>query len=497
MRKTVARLLLTAFASVLFSSIPGRAAHIVSLSGGFGFSVASDSRGKTWAWGANHLGQLGIGIAGEDVPVPVQVSGLSDVVQVSAGSLGCHTLALKRDGTVWAWGCNFYGQLGDGTTEHKPYPVQVPGLSGVIKVAAGAGHSLALKEDGSVWAWGQNNYGQVGDGTDENKLLPVKIMPFGASDIAAGDFFSMAYVFTHSAVAYWGRGTSNNYYSPWPIALIPDVVQVAAGGGGMFLRKSDGTVLQRKPASWEQVSGLSNVVDISVGDAHVLALRSDGTVWAWEGNSYGQLGNGTNQGSAVPVQALLPPTAKIGAGSFHSLAYTTDGRIWAWGRGSDGELGNGIFADQNIPVQVLLDLSEPALSECQENQTTGCAAVTASVGQELTLSVTPGTVDFGTVHPSGSPFEMASAVLVEVKSNVSWAARHSQSPPSGSAAQLPPLEWREEAGSWQEIPLQPAEFASGSDTAGDQHLISYRLSVPFTVPPGQYQGTVVYEVVPQ
>src|SRR5881628_2032757 len=97
---------------------------------------------------------------------PVQVSGLTSVVAVAAG--WGHSVALKSDGTVWAWGYNGYGQLGDGTTTQRLTPVQVSGSSGVIAIATGQYFSLALKSDGTVWAWGYNYYGQLGNGNTSN-----------------------------------------------------------------------------------------------------------------------------------------------------------------------------------------------------------------------------------------------------------------------------------------------------------------------------------------
>ena len=118
-----------------------------------GPSLALKSDGTVWAWGDNRGGQLGNGTADSNAhPLPVQVSGLSKVVASTSGDY--HSLALKSDGTVWAWGYNAEGQLGDGTTTSRFSPVQVSGLSGVAAIAGGVYHSLAVRTDGTVWAWG-------------------------------------------------------------------------------------------------------------------------------------------------------------------------------------------------------------------------------------------------------------------------------------------------------------------------------------------------------
>ncbi len=141
---------------------------IVDVAAGSAFSVALRRDGTVWTWGDNELGQLGNN-TWTTSPVPVQVIGdggdfLKEIVRTSAGEF--HTVALRKDGTVWAWGCNGYGQLGDGTQESQNTAIQIAPctLSGVIAVSAGGRHSMALRDDGTVWTWGQNFYGQLGDG---------------------------------------------------------------------------------------------------------------------------------------------------------------------------------------------------------------------------------------------------------------------------------------------------------------------------------------------
>ena len=134
--------------------------------------VPGSGAGTVWSWGWNAMGQLGDGTTA-DRHAPVQVPDLAGVVAVSAGAY--HTLALRRDGTVWAWGYNAVGQLGDGTTVDRRRPVRVGNLTGVVAVAAGGLHSLALRGDGTVWAWGFNGFGQLGDRTTATRLTPVNV----------------------------------------------------------------------------------------------------------------------------------------------------------------------------------------------------------------------------------------------------------------------------------------------------------------------------------
>ena len=136
--------------------------------------LAVKNDGTVWAWGYNGYGQLGDGTTTEQ-NLPVQVPGLSGVITWARAAAAHHSLAVKGDGTLWAWGYNENGQLGDGTTTRRPSPVQVGASPGVVAASAGNYHTLALKGDGTVWAWGFNGYGQVGDGTTTERHTPVQV----------------------------------------------------------------------------------------------------------------------------------------------------------------------------------------------------------------------------------------------------------------------------------------------------------------------------------
>jgi len=259
--------------------------NVISVSAGFEHSLALKSDSTVWAWGSNGSGALGDG-TGMFRSLPVQVWGageedfLDDIVDVSAGWF--HSLAVKADGTVWSWGKNHYGQLGDGTTKGHYRPVQVVGLSDVISVAAGNGYSLALKSDGTVWAWGWNRNGQLGDGTyyEKGSPIPIQVLgPGGAGYLT--DIVAIA-VGQHHSLALRSDGT------------------VWAWGCNKYGQLGDGTTKDRHTPV--QVIGLNDVIAIAAGYYHSLALKSDGTVWAWGCNRYGQLGDGTTRERHKPVQ---------------------------------------------------------------------------------------------------------------------------------------------------------------------------------------------------
>ncbi len=162
--------------------------------------------GAAWAWGSNGRGQIGHGTPDGAPHAPVQVSGLTGVVTAVAG--GCvHSIALKGDGTVWAWGGNDRGQLGNGSFTDSATPVAVSGLSGITAIAAGYYSSLALRSDGTVWAWGENKYGQLGNGGSADRNTPVPVTGLsGITAIAAGNGSHCLAIKSDGTVWAWGDG---------------------------------------------------------------------------------------------------------------------------------------------------------------------------------------------------------------------------------------------------------------------------------------------------
>ena len=297
---------------------------VQTIAGGFYHSLALKSDG-VWAWGRNDYGQLGTGTT-TDSNTPVQVKGpngegfLSGVQAIDGGFY--HSLALKSDGTVWAWGSNKYRQLGDGTTTNSSTPVQVSGLSDVKAISSGGHHGLALKSDDTLWAWGKNEFGELGDGTTTNSSKPLQVLT-DVQAIAGGQVYSLA-LKNDGTLWAWGR---NNW--------------------GQL---GDGTTTQRNTP----VKVLTDVQAIAAGHYHSLALKNDGTLWSWGRNDYGQLGIGTTTDSNTPVQVsgFSDEQAIIAAGYYHNLALKSDSTLWTWGRNEYGQLGTGTTTQRNFPVQV-------------------------------------------------------------------------------------------------------------------------------------------------
>ncbi|MCX6225109.1 MAG: RCC1 repeat-containing protein, partial [Bacteroidia bacterium] len=169
---------------------------VTAIAAGGNRTVALKNDGTVWDWGFNRDGELGDGSGiNTDSNTPVKVKDLTGITAISAGDL--HSVALTSNGTVLAWGYNAYGQLGDGTSTFRNTPVQVSGLTGIItQIAAGGSHTVALTKDGAVWAWGLNSSGQLGDGTGTktDSDTPVKVSGLTGiiTQIAAGGSHTVA-----------------------------------------------------------------------------------------------------------------------------------------------------------------------------------------------------------------------------------------------------------------------------------------------------------------
>jgi uncharacterized repeat protein (TIGR01451 family) len=297
---------------------------LAAIEGGFAHTLALKQDGSVWSWGANNKGQLGDGTV-VDHKLPARISGLANITKLSGG--GSHSLALRSDGTVWAWGDNSSGQLGDGTNNNRSVPVQVQGLTNVVAIAAGYNHSLAVKNDGSVWAWGANESGQLGETPSGFRLTAAQVNGISnAVAVTAGDGYQ-----------YFGGGPTTISFS----VVVKNDGTVWTWGNNFEGQLGDGTSnnLRSTPG---QVVGLSGVTTVAAGANHVLALRNDGTVWAWGDNDNGALGDTTRTDRKTPVQVVfLTGIQAIGAGYQHSLALRQDGHVFGWGSYTYGQLGFG------------------------------------------------------------------------------------------------------------------------------------------------------------
>lgn len=240
---------------------------------------------------------------------------------------GSHSLGIKSDGTLWAWGGNTQGQLGLGNWRDRFVPEQVGTETGWVSVSAGGSHSMGIKSDGTLWTWGMNIDGQLGKGSRDSKrpgnTVPARpVLQTGWAAVAAGQSHSLALT---SGGELWVCGNNEQ----------------GQLGIGTFENRTTFTRVGTE-TDWRSVSA---------GGEHSLGIKTDGTLWAWGANDAGQLGDGTFEGSSIPVLVdsdLEWSLASAGGG--HSLALIPEGDPWAWGDNTRGQLGDGTTEQKNSPV---------------------------------------------------------------------------------------------------------------------------------------------------
>ena len=321
--------------------------------GGFAQFAALRRDGTVWTWGDGDSGQLGNG-QWTNSDAPVQAVGLSNIVAIAVPSFGDFDLALDASGRVWSWGANDYGQLGldDGLFEDEDTPAVIPGLTNIVAIAGGSGHALALKSDGTVWAWGDNAYGDLGDNSDEGRddAEPVSGLT-NAIAITSGDCHCFA-ICADGTVRGWGLnedwelgiGNADDQWLPVSVTNLTNAVALSGGSDFSIALLAGGTVEAWGANDYGEigdiisstpvpVSGLSNIVSIASCGYCSLLINTNGNLFAWGSDWTGQFGDGgVDDEDTDPYLVTIVSNVTAIAGGFESsIVSTGNGNIYTFG----------------------------------------------------------------------------------------------------------------------------------------------------------------------
>jgi len=345
------------------------------VSTGYYHFVAVKTDGTLWAWGSNEFGQLGNG-SGINSTEPIQVNADTNWVHAQAG-VG-HTVAIKADGTMWAWGSNEAGQIGAASNSSIiPLPLQV-GTDADWNMVSCAGYTtMAIKNNGTLWAWGSNSFGQLGDNTFINRNAPLQIGTATNWKVVASSLYHNSAIKTNGTLWTWGNNVNGqlgnmffntSFYVPTQMGVETDWYITAAGPENTVALKNDGTLWAW---GWNGDGQLGNGNTISLPVATpigtdtnwqtvssglwvMLAIKSDGTLWGAGNNNNGQLGNGS-QTSVIGLDRITSDAdwAAISTNGYSTAAIKTDGTLYTWGWNEGQILGNGITDNYVLtPAQV-------------------------------------------------------------------------------------------------------------------------------------------------
>lgn len=294
----------------------------VMIDAGNSHTVALKSDGTVWAWGSNRYGQLGNGTF-EWETAPKKIEGLSGFIAIDASY--SQTVALKSDGTVWSWGLNYTSIADSQNAEKNNRPVQIKGLEDIVEVCAGEFFAAALKSDGTVWTWGDKSYLGINANEKSAELVtaPVKVNGLGSIDhIYCNDRYMLAYE-ADGTLWIWGEDWRTETYD---VLLKPEKLDIP-----------------------------EDTADIAAGGAFIIGLRKDGTLWGMGNNGNGQLGTGNMSGDRNTIVDIdIDNVEFVTAGGLFAIAQKKDGSVWGWGSNYFGQLGRST-AIRNATEPVMIE----------------------------------------------------------------------------------------------------------------------------------------------
>jgi len=298
-------------------------ASAVDVHVGNAHTCAVRTDGSLWCWGLNEFGQLGNGTTDES-SIPIRAGATTwNWAAVTTGAL--HSCGIRWDGTLWCWGDNGIGQLGNGTVGSASTPTQVAGQDWML-VQAGLTYTCGVQTNGSLWCWGANAHGALGNGTQSNSMVPVEVLGTNWVSVAAAARHTCG-IKADQTLWCWGANADG-----------------ALGNGG----KVDSlTPVQVGGTTWYSVT-----VGGGLAGEHTCAVKLDGSLWCWGANSLGQLGTGSTTASLTPVRVGSATWTSVSAGIAYTCGVQGDGTLWCWGSNDNGQLGDGTLTNRLAPVRV-------------------------------------------------------------------------------------------------------------------------------------------------
>lgn len=328
------------------SSLPdvvNSAVNWTDITAGSNFTCGIKLDGTLWCWGQNYFGQIGQGDSGgqDTHDLPTQIGTETQWRSVKASGTGDHVCAYKQDDSFWCWGDNGYGQLGegsvvDGTNQYSLVPVPVNPDTDWASISLGYYHSCAIKENGSLWCWGDNTDGTVGDGSQLDKSIPVQVgSDLDWKQVSANSEHTCA-VKTTGSLWCWGNNGGDDILGLGPIAsftVLPSPQQLGTD------------------TDWEKVS---------TGTTHSCALKTNGSIYCWGNGASGRLAQDSTDTADkdIPVPIISSQAwLSVSAGYMHTCAVATDNSLWCWGSNSNGATGQGTSSSSlYLPAPVGLDM---------------------------------------------------------------------------------------------------------------------------------------------